>query len=171
MDWSLLPEFLFCEKHEGEDRIIVVHTQRPRFLVAFVPGGETLYQIDEATPEELAPARPRACAFFEGEASIPSTPLWCRLDYQEYPPGCTLLWTSDGQVVRRGTWTDPEPPSSMEEGSWEDEQGQPIGVTHWMFLDDSAHSPPPLPIPKPRAHGGIVAFRTREGSPNSEPLQ
>jgi hypothetical protein len=65
---------------------------------------------------------------------------WHRIENDEYPPYELEVWTTDRYTVRRGT-IHLEPG----QGFWTDGQGNPIKVTDWMFLEDSAEAPPAPP--------------------------
>lgn len=87
---------------------------------------------------------------------------WCRLDYSEYPPQAVPVWTTDGEAIRGGKWTAPEPGCPLEEGGWADVEGRPIAVTHWLPMEMSPIALPALPIPRRPARGGIVGYRVDE---------
>lgn len=76
MSWPTLPAFLFCNeaKCDDNDRMFVLHTQTPRFLLEFVPGGEgECLPIDFAPEEVLAPLRAQARDFYCGEVDCQSS--------------------------------------------------------------------------------------------------
>jgi hypothetical protein len=84
--------------------------------------------------------------------------FWCRADRSEYPPEGVLVWTASGQEVLPGRWSFPGPGLPLVEGKWEDADGQPIAVTHWLFLEESTEPPIPPPQSLP-IRGGIKGFR------------
>ena len=70
MTWSQLSEFRLCEDHESNpERLFVLHTRSPRFLVEIVDGRAVgkIYPIDEASKEELERLATRACEFVGGD--------------------------------------------------------------------------------------------------------
>jgi hypothetical protein len=99
--------------------------------------------------------------------------LWNRVDtgHDEYPPEDLLVWTTDFQTVRKGRWRLDNPAIPLEEGKWEDEQGQPIVVQQWVELDKSPQVAPPTP-PAPRPIGEIIAENSGyDSSEENEPEQ
>lgn len=70
MSWNTLPPFLLCEGNpvSEDDRVYVMHTRSPRFLMEFVPGGEgDFLPIDPAEESDFAPLREKTRAFFNDE--------------------------------------------------------------------------------------------------------
>ncbi len=81
-----------------------------------------------------------------------ATPDWCKIMGEYFPPANDLVWTTDGNAVRKGVWTSRDPsewkqtdPPSFDPGIWRDEHGAPIVVTHWLGLEASPDLPPPMP--------------------------
>lgn len=75
MSWPELPAFLFCDESrcDDDDRMFVFHTQQPRFLMEFVPGGEgECLMIDPAPEDVVAPLRAQARDFFNEELDCQS---------------------------------------------------------------------------------------------------
>jgi hypothetical protein len=58
--------------------------------------------------------------------------------------------------VRKGKWRLSDPGIPLEEGKWEDEDGNPIVVMQWSSLEDSPQGPPAVPS-LPRPIGEIIA--------------
>lgn len=71
--------------------------------------------------------------------------LWCRLAEMEFPPENRTVWTTNGELIRQGTWQFPGLDVPLETPTWTDLQGAPIVVTHWLPLEESPDAAPPLP--------------------------
>src|SRR3569623_1358013 len=72
--------------------------------------------------------------------------VWTIVGREYFPPAEMVVWTSDGAVVRKGTWHF-EPGQLLEDSIWTDENGAIITVTHWCGLDESPEGQPHLPPP------------------------
>jgi hypothetical protein len=75
---------------------------------------------------------------------------------QYTPNGDEIVWTTDGDAVRKGRFildevkltsrSEQDPDWWKIPGEWQDESGAPITVTHWLWLDQWQESfPPPVP--------------------------
>lgn len=83
--------------------------------------------------------------------SITATSDWCQVRGENFPPANVVVWTTDGHVICKGIWLSTDPsdwkqtdPPSFDLGNWEDEEGAPIVVIQWMWMEDSPESPPQL---------------------------
>lgn len=74
-------------------------------------------------------------AGFEPPEYIGEVP-WCSVLSKEHSPAAgALLWISDGERTGYGRWNN----------GWEDLNGSPVEVTHWMYADEDPEEAPPLP--------------------------
>ena len=67
-NWNSLPRFLLCDEHVGsdDDRIFVLHTRTPPFLMEFVEDAEGEFFLIHPPTPELRRLKAQAVRFFEG---------------------------------------------------------------------------------------------------------
>jgi len=67
-DWQSLPKFLLCDQNLGadDDRIFVLHTHKPRFLMEFVGADEGDFFLIDPPTSELPALKEAARVFFSG---------------------------------------------------------------------------------------------------------
>ena len=70
-NWKALPKFLLCDQNAGtdDDRIFVLHTQNPRFLMEFVADEEADFFLIDPPTAKLPSLKDQARRFFEGEVA------------------------------------------------------------------------------------------------------
>jgi len=72
--------------------------------------------------------------------------LWSITKRDEYPPDQEVVWAWDGHQMHQVRWTSTHfPGASVHEGAWEDLQGNPLAITHWLFLGESPGRTPEPP--------------------------